>query len=177
MIITEQISENEAKNVLTNKKNFPFFKFRKKSIYFSKFELIHIPFYVYNLQVENEGTIQNVKLAVDGLLGHAVFYVKEDLVSEQRKNVNKCNFELPPDEAREIILKEYKGLLLETGLRTRKSSKAANIIDHELIFYPFWVGYFKKRGAYEFQTVDAVSGAVQGIKMRKLFLKAFRTLN
>ncbi|MFC1724644.1 hypothetical protein ACFL4T_03385 [candidate division KSB1 bacterium] len=176
MIILELISEIDARNRLTSRKGFSIFKFKKNNINITRLELIHLPFYAFDLQVENEGTKQNVNLAVDGLLGHAVFFVNEDLSFTDEKNVNKCNFELPPAEAEEIILKEYKGLLLETGLRTRKLSKAAEVTGYKQIFYPFWVGYFKKRGAYDFQALDAVSGSVQGIKMRKLFLKAFRVL-
>ena len=43
----------------------------------------------------------------------------------------------------------------------------------ERIYYPYWVAYFKGAGGYDFRAADAVSGEVQGIRMRETFLTAF----
>ena len=50
------------------------------------------------------------------------------------------------------------------------------ISEPEKVHYPFWVGYFEKRGSYDFKALDAVSGEAQGVKMRKVFLAAFRQM-
>lgn len=73
-------------------------------------------------------------------------------------------------------MEEYRWLLLEHRLRNRRTVSIREISEPERVHYPFWVAYFKKRGSYDFKTVDAVSGEVQGIKMRKVFLAAFRQM-
>ncbi len=64
--------------------------------------------------------------------------------------------------------------LLEHGLRNKRRVSIRDISEPERVHHPFWVAYFKKRGSYDFKALDAVSGEVQGIKMRKVFLAAFR---
>jgi hypothetical protein len=44
------------------------------------------------------------------------------------------------------------------------------------IYYPFWVGYFKKKKGYDFKALDAVSGEIQGVRMRRVFMRVFREL-
>jgi len=67
-------------------------------------------------------------------------------------------------------------MLLEHGLRNKTASTVDAISPAERILYPFWVGYFKKGGSYDFTALDAVSGELQGVRMRKVFLRAFRQL-
>ena len=68
-------------------------------------------------------------------------------------------------------------MLLEHGLRNKTSTTVQNISNAREILYPFWVAYFQKENAYDFKALDAVSGEVQGIRMRKVFLRAFRQLD
>jgi hypothetical protein len=119
---------------------------------------------------------QKVMLSVDGLLGHTVFYVKDDLEIGSETGSATCSFELSPAEAERFVLSEYRAFLLEHGLRTRSAPQAEKISEGRRIFYPFWIGYFKRRGRYDFMVLDAVSGEIQGIKMRKVFMKAFRLM-
>jgi hypothetical protein len=79
-----------------------------------------------------------------------------------------------PSAARETALQEYRWLLIEHGLRNKRSASVQKISGPERVHYPFWVAYFKRRQSYDFKALDAVSGEVQGIKMRKVFLAAFR---
>ncbi|UCF21162.1 MAG: hypothetical protein JSU87_07180, partial [Gemmatimonadota bacterium] len=81
-----------------------------------------------------------------------------------------------PGAARETAMQEYRWLMLEHGLRNKRKVSIRAISEPERVHYPFWVAYFKKRGSYDFKALDAVSGEVQGIKMRKVFLAAFRQM-
>lgn len=177
MFVSSTISGEEAGNILSSKKSFFPFRIKRSHLFPLKMELIHLPFYLFDVFVEEEGKKQKETLAVDGLVGHAVFFTKEILRFEKNASNVFSEFELSPSEAQRIAFNEYRGLLLEHGLRTRRFPKAEEISDGRKIFYPFWLGYFKKRKGYDFKALDAVSGEIQGIKMRKLFLKAFREMN
>jgi hypothetical protein len=184
MFVIPKISEQEAKNIFSKKKRFSLSKFKKKSPSVERVELVSLPFYRFDVVVQEEGKgrynkkplTQNVVLSVDGLLGHTVFYFKADLDFGSGTKSPVCSFELTPAEAEKIVLNEYRSFLLEHGLRTRSALQAEKISEAMKIFYPFWVGYFMKRGRYDFIVLDAVSGEIQGIKMRKVFLKAFRLM-
>ncbi|MFB0565370.1 MAG: hypothetical protein ACETWK_06800 [Candidatus Aminicenantaceae bacterium] len=142
-----------------------------------RIELIHLPFYIFDVFVNREGEKKKITLSVDGLLGNTVFFIRENINFKDKTSLFSCDFELSPSDAGRIILNEYKGLLLEHGLRTRRYPKAEEISPGIKIFYPFWVGYFKKRKGYDFKALDAVSGEIQGVKMRKVFMRAFRQIS
>jgi hypothetical protein len=80
------------------------------------------------------------------------------------------------------MLNEYLGIpiwvsmLLEHGLRNKTTTTVNEIATAEQMLYPFWVGYIRKGDTYDFKALDAVSGEVQGVRMRKVFSRAFRQL-
>jgi len=118
-----------------------------------------------------------VRVAVDGLAGDVVFFVTDQLESASSESQVYCGFELSPAEARKIVLDQYNRMLLEHGLRNKTSTTIRSISEAREMQYPFWVAYFRRGSAYDFRSLDAVSGEVQGIRMRKVFLKAFRQLD
>lgn len=125
---------------------------------------------------EDVGTRQ-VGVAVDAVLGASVFFIGDALVRTQGCDGAACDFVQEATAARETAMQEYRWLLLEHGLRSKRTVSIEEISDPEKVHYPFWVAYFKKRGSYDFKALDAVSGEVQGVKMRKVFLAAFRQLH
>jgi hypothetical protein len=106
-----------------------------------------------------------------------VFFIGDSLVKEQRGDGAACDFVQDATVARETALDEYRWLMLEHGLRNKRAVSVQEISEPEKVHYPFWVAYFKKRGSYDFKALDAVSGEAQGIKMRKVFLAAFRQMS
>jgi len=159
---------------------------RKKGIPPEKLEVLYLPFFLFDIAVEKEtgekdrgiSGRQNVTLTVDGLLGHAVLFAEDawDVQNDPEPHVPVCDFTLASSRAAEVALEQYKGILLEHGLRTRSHSRAAAISEGRMIYYPFWVAYFKKKKGYDFKALDAVSGEIQGVRMRRVFMKAFREL-
>jgi hypothetical protein len=151
-----------------------------------RLEMVYVPFYLFDVLVEkeNKGNRENftprqyVTLSVDGLLGHAVLYAANALDAVKNKDtpVPTCDFATSQADAAKVALAQYKGILLEHGLRTRSHSHAMKISEGKKIYYPFWVGYFKKRRGYDFKALDAVSGEIQGIRMRRVFMRALREL-
>ncbi len=184
MFVIPKISEQEAKNIFSDKKKFSPSKFKKIPHLPERLEIIYLPFYLFDVSVKKEDKdrqemsqpMQKVTLSVDGLLGHSVLFAIDDLAVSSEKKARFCEFELPVSEAEKIAMSEYKVLLLEYGLRTRSFSQTEKISNGWKIFYPFWIAYFRKRKGYDFKALDAVSGEIQGIKMRKIFMRAFRLM-
>jgi hypothetical protein len=190
MFVMPKVSQKQAENIFSRKKSFfplisKFFP-RKKILSPERLEIIYLPFYLFDVLVKkeskgkNEGdtTKQNVTLSVDGLLGHAVLYAGEALAIEKNpeKRVPTCDFAISSSDAAKTALDRYKGILLEHGLRTRSHPRAEEMSEEKLIHHPFWIGYFKKKKGYDFKALDAVSGEIQGVRMRRVFIKALKSL-
>ena len=188
MFVKPKITEQQAKNIFASRKSILSFssrlKKKKDEAFPKKVEVIYLPFYLFDVLVKRDNkaqkdrspSTQRVRLSVDGILGHSVLYAKEALDLANSQNLPAHDFVISPSVAEEIALKEYKGTLLEHGLRTRSFPQAEKILGSQKIYYPFWIGYFRKGRGYDFKALDAVSGEIQGIKMRKVFLKAFRRM-
>jgi hypothetical protein len=174
MYVKPEISEEKAREILFRKRSFLSFKFLKKPFQLKRIELIYLPFYLFDIVLTGE---KNVTIAVDGLLGDTLFFVDDKLQYQESTEHSACDFVLSPADAKEKALKEYKTMLLEQELRSRKTVTVETISDSKKIYYPFWIGYYLKGKAYDFKSLDALSGQIQGLKMRKVFLKALRQLN
>jgi len=83
-------------------------------------------------------------------------------------------------EARKLYNKAQKSCLAQ------KWDKAINLFQELLEQFPnsryqddarFWIGYILKKKGYDFRACDGISGEIQGIKMRKVFLRAFREMH
>ena len=115
MLVVQKVSKQEAENILSSQRRFFPLISRKNKVVPDRIELIHLPFYVFDVNVESEGQRQKVSLSVDGLVGNAVFFTKDDMDIENMENLSSCDFVLSSSEAEDIILDEYKRLLLEIG--------------------------------------------------------------
>ena len=190
MFIKPKITQRQAEAIFSIKKTTiprtpkPFA--RKSQRLPEKLEIMYLPFYLFDVLVEKESKGNNksfsprqyVTLSVDGLLGHAVLYTDDALDIE--KNLGSptpaCDFGIASIDAAKAALDQYKGILLEHGLRTRNQSYVTKISEGRKIYYPFWLGYFKKKKGYDFKALDAVSGERQGVRMRKIFINALRKM-
>jgi hypothetical protein len=190
MFIEPKISLHQAEIIFSIKKSsiprIPKMFSRKNSRLPERLEMVYVPFYLFDVLVEKEikgnkeGFFprQYVTLSVDGLLGHAGLYTENalDVEKDPETPVPTCDFAISSSDAAKMALDQYKGILLEHGLRTRSHPRAMEISDGKRIYYPFWVGYFKKKKGYDFKALDAVSGEIQGVRMRRVFMRALREL-
>ena len=142
----------------------------------TRVELIYLPYYFFDVELSQDVGAQSVGVAIDAVLGATVFFIGDALVRESGCDGVACDFVQSPSVARESAMEEYRWLLLEHGLRNKRKVSIEEISEPERVHYPFWVAHFKRRGSYDFKALDAVSGEVQGIKMRKVFLAAFRQM-
>jgi hypothetical protein len=190
MFVKPKISRQQAENIFAAQKSTKSFLSRltghKNHRLPVRLEVVYLPFYLFDIQVEKEskGRIaeltptQTVILSVDGLLGDAVLYAGSALEEEgvQEMIVPACDFAISSADAAQKAMSQYKGILLEHGLRTRSHPTAEAISGGKKIYFPFWIGYFRKKKGYDFKALDAVSGEIQGIKMRRLLIRALKIL-
>ena len=136
-------------------------------------EIVCLPYFVLEVQVSLATGITTTEISVDGLVGTFAFFDRSKLNISQEGEGLLPRFELSEDQARKVALEEYRRHLLHRGLKQRKRASVDKVIRVEKMYYPYWVGYFEKQGRYNFDAIDAVSGARQGAKMRAAFIKAF----
>lgn len=177
MYITPGISKENAENIFLEQKSFLSKRFgKKKPVPLKRVELIYLPFYLFEVVSSGEERKQEAKVCLDGLLGDNLFFFRENMAYKDKVEHPVCPFVLSPAEARQKAVDKYKWLQLEHKLRIKQKFEMGEISEGKRIFYPFWVGYFPKGKGYDFKIMDAVSGEVQGVRMRKVFLKALRHL-
>lgn len=189
MFIKPKISQQHAEYIFSAKKtSIPLISKLLSGKRFAlpeRSEVIYLPFYQFDVLIEKErkrkkedfSPQQTVTLSVDGLLGHVVLYAADALDFEINPKTPACDFELSSSDAAKLALDQYKGILLDHGLRTRTHPRAEEISEGRKIYYPFWIGYFKKKKGYDFKALDAVSGEIQGVRIRRVFMKALKSLN
>ncbi len=176
MYVKAEISKEEARKTLSQRSSFLPIRIKRMPISPKKIELMHLPFYLMVLLLNGESGKREVTISLDGLLGSSVFFAKSDLTYTVNIENPVCPFVISQTEAQRKAIKYYKWLLLEHGLRTRTKSTVEKVTGVKAIYYPFWVGYFQRSKAYDFKAIDAVTGELQGVKMRKILLKALREM-
>jgi len=176
MYVRPEISKDKAWDILSRRKSFFPIGIRKRATPPKRIELIYLPYYLIEILLTGKAGEQKVTISVDGLLGNTMFFAGDRLVYQHEADGLVCDFVISAAEACKIATEEYKWLLLEHELRSRSKLTMKEITSVKRIFYPFWVGYFQKGKSYDFKALDGVSGEIQGVKMRRVFLKAFRQI-
>jgi len=166
MFIASVVSRTKAEELLTKTKGL--LSPRRELV---KIELIYLPVYLFALKlVDKKGRLLAERISVDGIRGEFAFFKDIDYDSSPPDIKNKFDFSLSEKEAREIANREYQRILFKDNLKTRNDVKIIEFGPGKKIYYPYWVGYFKRKNAYDFNLIDAVDGGKQGMKMRPVFM-------
>ncbi len=162
------ISVQKADQIFSKKRRF----FHRSSGEIVRLELIHFPYYTFELRASTKKGEQKTSVAVDGIKGSFAFLELEEVVlsGEGRPSFG---FVLSPKEAEKIAKDKYRGIILESGLQAKAPAELKEIKKSMEIYYPYWICYYKKGDLYNFSVLDAVSGKIQGVKMNPVFLQAF----
>jgi hypothetical protein len=138
-----------------------------------KVELLYLPCTLFRVRVESyEKETAEETVCIDSLEGTFAFFRQAEFTAVPCRTGRTVTPDLPPRELSKRALSAYRRHLLALNLHGKRVSQVRNIrLDRE-IYYPFWIGYFHRRGALDFDVLDAVSGARQGVQMRPVFIKA-----
>ena len=162
------ISKQEAMQIFSRRKII----FWRSPGEIAKLELIHFPYYMFEVKFTTKKGEQKVTVCVDGINGTFAF-LDLDKVTISEEGKPSFKFELSFEEAEKIAKDEYRGVILQSGLLAKTPSELKEIRKSIKIYYPYWICYYKKRNLYDFSALDALNGKLQGIKMKPVFLQAF----
>jgi hypothetical protein len=167
-MLISSIIEKEQAEILLSKKN-GIWPARRNLI---KIQLVYLPMYLFTIILEeNNGSKYSELISVDGIKGEFAFFRESDYEQSTTDVINKSDFKLTEPMARDIAIHEYQRLLFKNNLKTRFCSEIKEISRGSRIYYPYWFGYFKRRGSFDFEVIDAVGGSKQGVKMYPVFIE------
>ena len=177
MYVNVKIEKEKAEQLLTKKDGI--WPVRKKII---KVELFYLPLFIFTVTLEDsKGSSYKETISVDGIRGEFAFFMATEYSQPEKEITGKVSFSLTELTARDIALGEYQRFLLKNNLRNSNISVIAGLTTGVQVYYPYWIGYYKRKRGYDFDVIDAVGGGKQGIKMRPVFidmiLKTTNTLN
>lgn len=142
---------------------------RKRKIL--KVELLYVPCYVFKIKVESRAGIQATEqVCVDGIQGQFAFFKGASISESCQRRCRKFDFIIPLSEAEMMALEEYKRHQLKLNLKHKTVTAISSIDLDQKIYYPYWIGYFRRKQALDFEVIDGISAAKQGVKMRSLFI-------
>lgn len=137
-------------------------------------ELIYLPYYFFKILVKNKkGETKEFLSAVDAIVGN--FSILEPALLEPAE-INEPEFKprLNLEEAKSALLKQARWFLYQRSLSAWERYQLVEVGDGEMVFYPFWVGYYQNKArALEFLALDAINQVLQGGEGRKVFIFAF----
>jgi len=166
MFISVIIEKHKAEEILCQTNGL--WPARRKMI---KVELFYLPMYIFTIQLEDKKGRHNHDLvSVDGIKGEFAFFRETDYDEETKEKTDQFSWKLTEPKAREIAMGEYQRFLLKNNLKNSNFSGIANFSSGVQAYYPYWLGYFRRRNGYDFEAIDAVGGSKQGIKMRPVFI-------
>ena len=165
--ITPKISIEQAREILQSPPGL-----LKKKRFLNKLELFHLPSYIIDVQISTSKEQKTQSLCVDAVLGSFAFFESAESSSTPPLYFKTCPFFLSDDTVQQKAVEEYRRYLLRSGLKMRFKFQVEQVLDSHPVYYPFWIGYFKRKGKIDFDVIDAVAGVHQGALMRPVFIKA-----
>jgi hypothetical protein len=167
MITDSLITRELALEILSGQKGV-FLRRRKKIL---KAELLYLPVYLFNITTEDfRNKVHSQAVAVDGLLGEYAIYEAAE-TSDQAVNTHESiSFQLDEQAARTIAESEFRRILLRHNMRNTKKIRIIGCSEGRQIYYPYWIGYYKRGHGYDFVAIDGVSGEMQGVRMKPVLI-------
>ncbi len=144
----------------------------KKKRGIEKIELFHLPSYIVEVSVLIKNEIKTQPLCIDAVQGSFAFLQASSTSESPPEDLHTCPFFLIQQDIENKALDEYRRHLLRLGLLMRIKFEIKEIVAVRPIYYPFWIGYFYRKGKIDFEVIDAVGGEHQGVLMRSVFMKA-----
>ncbi len=168
MFVIPRIEEQRA-HVLLSKPPRPLARSRK----ILKIDLYYLPNYIFKVELEDrKEKVNSMKICVDGIEGHFAYYDETDLTKEPALSGKSADFVISTDEALKLGADEFHRMVLRQSLKKRDEINIRSITFEKNVFYPYWIGYFKRKSAYDFEAIDALSGQRQGAKMKPVIIRA-----
>lgn len=167
--VVPKVSSEEARRILNKRGRFSLRRKREMR----KIELLYLPYYVHKVVVRQGDEEHEVVACTDGIEGGFSFFNLDGISLSDEVPGEVIEFMISPEEAKRLCLENLRWHLVRQGLRLKVRARVKEVRETWKVYYPYWVAYFKGAGGYDFRVADAVTGEAQGVRMRKVFLKAF----
>jgi hypothetical protein len=148
--------------------------FRRRVL--EKLELLGLPHYLFQVEVAAANETKTVAVAVEAVDGTVAVLEGGAAFSEESK-VTPLPAVLTLEEARDRVRTEFRWNLIAQAIKRKKHFQIKKVEGGELFYYPYWAGYYRRRGKWEFELMDAGSGMVQSSTVRRAVLKALCLMN
>ncbi len=135
-------------------------------------QLFYLPSYLIKLQVSANDEKKQQHVCVDALDGILAFIDPDHLNFSQNGKIKTCPYFLPQEKAEVMAVEQYRRHLLQSSLHTRVRMEVKGVLSVSSLYYPFWIGVFKRKDRLDFRVIDAVSGHMQGAAVKPVFIKA-----
>lgn len=166
MFIAPQINKSSALTHLA-KRPRPLSRNRK----IIKAELLYLPCYIFTVEIEStKKGISSEQVCIDGIQGQFAFFKGGKFMKKPLEKSRVYDFKISQQEAEKVALEDYKRELLKHSLKKKVDVTVKSIRFDKEIHYPYWIGYFIRKGALDFEVVDGISAERQGAKMRPIFV-------
>ena len=165
--VNPAITESQATPILS-KPPRPFA--RKHKIL--KIELIYVPCYLFQVYVgAKQGNVNKEQIIVDGIQGEFAFFKGAEFSQACPVSGIQFEFRITGAKAEQIAIDEYNRHLLKLNLKKNVSAMIQSMQLIDQVYYPYWIGYFKRKESLDFDVIDGINGERQGSKLRSLFIK------
>ena len=132
-----------------------------------KTELICLPVYLFKVVLtDKKGGRESEMVAVDAVRGEFSFYSEESISYFDEEHICYIEHIMSSESAFETIRREYGRILFRSNLKNGRDLSISAISNEELVLYPYWTGYYKRKTNYDFTVLDAIDGTVQGPKIK-----------
>jgi hypothetical protein len=142
-----------------------------------KLELLYLPYYVHKVSISQGGEEYEMVVCTDGICSGFSHFNSAEMTFTDKASGVVALFMVSDERARRSCLENLRWHLVRQGLRLKVKAQVEEIRDTRRIYYPYWVGYFKRTSGYDFRAADAVTGEIQGVQMRSVFLTAFSQID
>jgi hypothetical protein len=167
MFVEALIGQQEAEVMMSGKKGL----LLKTGRNILRTELLFLPVYIFTVSIsDTKGKINTETVSVDGIRGEFAAYKgkMDNLRCGDEKN--QATFRIAEPDARKTAGSEYGRLVFRHNLRHPDKLRIAECSVGRKIYYPYWIGYFRRRRGFDFLAVDAVGGAFQGARMKSAMI-------
>jgi hypothetical protein len=162
------ISEHQALEKLSKKGLF------QKAAPLQRIELVYLPFFLHTFEISRSNRTSRLRALCDAVTGVVVVPddgFKPDFHAHSESRDHPIEPRLDAESAQEIAREEVMQLVLREAFK-QPLGRELNIRQITVleVALPYWIAYVKKGERYSIKTVDGLTGAKVGFRLRSALL-------
>ena len=139
-------------------------------------ELVYLPHFLFTFCVQSS-QFQEEHLAVDAISGDVAYQAVECWQKEPVQPATILPFYLSEATCRSFAEDHLKRVLLQVSLKENRMWHIKEVHHHGGVYFPFWIGYFRRKKGIAVEVVDAINGRPQGPGVRQSILRGLADLS